>query len=81
MLLGLLQQQPVVARCHALAQQFTTMVRNRGPRKLPGWLRACQGSGIPEFASFADGLKNDLSAIRGALTWEWSNGQLEGLRS
>lgn len=77
-LLGLLQQQPVVARCYALAQQFTRMVRNRVPQKLPSWLKACQGSGIPEFASFADVLKKDLSAIRGALTWEWSNGQLEG---
>jgi transposase len=77
-LLGVLQQQPVVASCHVLAQQFATMVRNRVPQKLPGWLKACGDSGIPEFASFVDGLKNDLSAIRAALTLEWSNGQLEG---
>lgn len=77
-LLGELQHHPVVARCHVLAQQFTTIVRNRVPQKLPGWLKACGDSGIPEFASFVDGLKNDLSAIRAALTLDWSNGQLEG---
>jgi transposase len=77
-LLNQLLQHPAVAKCHALAQQFTKMVRYQLPKKLPGWLKACQESGIPEFASFADGIKNDRSAIRAALTLPWSNGQLEG---
>ncbi len=73
-----LLQHPVVAKCHTLGKQFTEMVRHRLPNKLGAWLRACRDSGIPEFASFADGLADDLSAIRAALTWEWSNGLLEG---
>lgn len=77
-LLELLQQHPVVASCYLLTQQFTTMVRKRTHEKLPSWLKACRDSGIPEFTSFAAALKNDLSAIRAALIWEWNNGQLEG---
>jgi transposase len=77
-LLAFLQRHPVVATCYLLAQQFTTMVRNRAQQNLQGWLSACQDSGIPEFASFATALENDISAVRAALTWEWSNGQLEG---
>lgn len=73
-----LLQHPAVAKCHALGQQFTEMVRRKLPKKLAAWLKACRDSGLPEFASFADGLQNDLSAIRAALALEWSNGQLEG---
>jgi transposase len=77
-LLNQLLQHPAVAKCYALGQQFTKMVRYQLPRKLTAWLKACRGSGIPEFASFADGIDNDRSAIRAALALEWSNGQLEG---
>ncbi len=71
-------QQPVVAKCHALAQQFVRMVRQRLSSKLTAWLKACHASDISEFASFADGLENDIAAVRAALTMDWSNGQLEG---
>lgn len=77
-LLGPLLQHSAVAKCYALGQQFTKMVRYQLSKKLPAWLKACRDSGIAEFASFADGIKSDCSAIRAALTLEWSNGQLEG---
>lgn len=77
-LLEQLLQHPVVAKCYALGQQFTKMVRAQLPEKLQPWLKACRDSGIPEFASFAEGIGNDLSAIRAALRLQWSNGQLEG---
>lgn len=77
-LLAQLRQHPVIAKCYTLAQQFTEMVRFQLPEKLLPWLKAARASGIPEFASFAEGINSDLSAIRAALKWEWSNGQLEG---
>lgn len=77
MLLHLLQQ-PAVATCHALAQQFTTMIRQRLSGQLTACLQACHESAIPEFASFADGIENDIAAVRAALAMKWSNGQLEG---
>lgn len=73
-----LLQHPTVDKCYALGQQFTQMVRHQLPKKLPAWLKACPERGIPEFASFADGINSDRSAIRAALTLAWSNGQLEG---
>ena len=77
-LLGQLLQHPIVAKCYALAQQFTKMVRYQMPKKLTPWLKAARDCGIPEFISFADGIDNDRSAIGAALSHEWSNGQLEG---
>jgi transposase len=71
-------QHPVVAKCHALAQEFTAMVRQRRPQRFGGWLKACRASKISEFGSFAGGLENDIAAVRAALQMDWSNGQLEG---
>ena len=77
-LLKRLLQHPVVAKCHELAQQFTSMVRKRKSKKLPAWLKRCHASKISEFVTFADGLANDIAAVRAALELDWSNGQLEG---
>jgi transposase len=77
-LLKRLLQHSVVAKCHELAQQFTSMVRERQPKKLPAWLKRCHASEISEFGTFADGLANDIAAVRAALDLDWSNGQLEG---
>lgn len=35
-------------------------------------------SGLKELQSFADGLMKDEAAVRAAMTYEWSNGQVEG---
>ncbi|MBO0782798.1 MAG: transposase [Ktedonobacteraceae bacterium] len=35
-------------------------------------------SGIPELRTFAAGVKRDQAAILAALTYEWSQGQVEG---
>lgn len=71
-------QHPVAAKSHTLAQQFTTMVRQRQPRKLRPWLKTCRQSTIREFMTFADGLESDIAAVQAALQLDWSNGQLEG---
>ncbi len=77
MLLHVLQL-PAVATCHTLGQQFTTLIRQRLSGQLAAWLKACHESAIPEFASFAGGIENDIAAVRAALAMKWSNGQLEG---
>lgn len=43
-----------------------------------GWIIAAQRIQIPEFVSLADGLTDDLPAVRAALEYEWSQGQVEG---
>ena len=46
--------------------------------ELRGWLIEAQRSEIAEFVSFANGLTDDLLAVRAALSYDWSNGQVEG---
>jgi transposase len=42
------------------------------------WLRSAANSKLKEFVGFARGISEDYGAVRNALTYEWSNGPLEG---
>jgi transposase len=61
-----------------LAQQLTAMVRDRRGEDLEQWLDRAVQSGIKPFRSLANGLRDDLAAVRAALTEIWSNGRTEG---
>ena len=74
----LCQLFPQVERAKELAQEFARVVRERSSGKFNEWLRAATGSKLKEFGSFARGLSEDYEAVKNALRYEWSNGQLEG---
>ena len=78
MTLRQIRQDPTVETVYALAQEFAMMVRQGSATMLDPWLSACQDSGVTNLQTFADGVKRDYDAIRGALDTYWSNGQTEG---
>jgi transposase len=69
---------PEVRQARQLALSFVEVVKDRRAGELRGWLIEAQRSEIAEFVSFANGLTADLQAVRAALEYEWSNGQVEG---
>lgn len=74
----LCQLFPQIEKAKELAQDFTRMTRERTPDKFNSWLRAALRSELKEFVSLARGLSDDYEAVKNALTYGWSNGQLEG---
>lgn len=74
----LLQHCPDLALAYPLAQQFLDIVRQQQVDLLDPWLASAQASSIPQLKTFADGLLRDYAAVKAALTYEWSNGQVEG---
>ena len=54
------------------------MIKERRADELRQWLIDALRSGVAEFQSFANGLTDDLQAVKAALSYEWSNGQVEG---
>jgi transposase len=74
----LCQLFPAIKEAQELALEFTSMARQRSAEMLPAWLRAAARSKLKEFVGFARGISEDYEAVRNALTYEWSNGQLEG---
>jgi transposase len=78
-LLDLVEQaHPQVKVACALAQAFVQMIRNRNAFALQPWLEEAARSGVSELRTFATGMKRDQAAIQAALTYEWSQGQVEG---
>jgi transposase len=65
-------------RLHELIRAFWEIVTCRKRDKLAGWMNSAQESGIMEMKYFVNGLNKDLSAVEAALTYEWSNGVVEG---
>lgn len=62
-----------------LAQQFRDLVHGRDAAGLDDWLnKARDGPDLTEMRRFADGLQQDLPAVKAALSLPWSNGQTEG---
>ena len=51
------------------------MIRSREVGNLSSWIHDAEGSLL---ASFARGISKDASAVKGAITEPWSNGQTEG---
>ena len=78
MLQHLVQEDAQLAQAYTLAQGFSMMVRERRSSLLEPWLAVVAKSGIGSLKSFANGLRQDLAAVKAGLTLIWSNGQTEG---
>ena len=74
----LCQLFPDLKAAQELALDFARMVRQRSAELLPAWLRSVAQSKLKEFVGFARGVSEDYEAVKNALIYGWSNGQLEG---
>lgn len=63
---------------YSLVQSFCTLLRERQGDQLDNWLNEAEQCGIDVFKNFAAGLRKDYAAVKAALTYEWSQGQVEG---
>lgn len=61
-----------------LVESFRRMIINRESEKFDDWIDQVEKSEIRELRNFAMVMKRDESAVRAALSSEWSNGQVEG---
>ena len=70
---------PEIRRAAHLECDFREIVRERRAADLDNWILRAAATETPrELQRFAQGLLQDESAVRAALTLPWSNGQVEG---
>jgi transposase len=69
---------PEIKQAQELALNFASIIRERRVDELREWLIKAAQSELPEFRRLARGVTVDLSAVKGALLYEWSQGQVEG---
>jgi transposase len=75
---ALKQASPSFVVMRQLAMRFRGILRGNDADKLSQWLDDAQRSGIASMQRFARTLRQDLDAVRNAVTETWSNGQAEG---
>jgi len=75
---ALRQLCPETDIAYPLAQRFVTMIRERQPEALDSWLQEAETCGIAAIRNFVVKLRQDYDAVKAALSYEWSNGQVEG---
>ncbi len=74
----LTKSDSTIAMAQKLACEFQRMIRARDENQLNRWFETVAQSGIVEFRNFAKGLRQDEAAVRAAMTYQWSNGMVEG---
>ena len=67
-----------IQNAYSLIQSFCKLLRERQADQLDNWLDNAEQCGIVVFKNFAAGLRKDYAAVKAALTFEWSQGQVEG---
>jgi transposase len=72
------QANSELEQAHSLAQSFGQLVRERRHQDFDHWIESAKVSDIRELRTFAVGLLRDKAAVLAALTFPWSNGQVEG---
>lgn len=61
-----------------LAERFVVMIKQQEAGKLEQWMKDAVATGIRSFISFANGLRQDFSAVCNGISSTWSNSQVEG---
>ncbi len=72
------RQHPALALAIELSQDFAQMLRERTPEKFDDWLSKALSSQLKSLFAFAQGLLDDYDAVKAGMTFEWSNGPVEG---
>ena len=67
-----------LAETIALSERYAAMIRDRQVARFDPWMADAHVSTVREVRQFARNLRNDEAAVRNALVYEHSNGQVEG---
>jgi hypothetical protein len=69
---------PEFTAMRRLAMRFRGLLRGGTSEELDAWLIAARASGIYGLQRFARTIRQDIEAVRNAVSEPWSNGQTEG---
>ncbi len=69
---------PDLAEAITLSERFAAMLRERQVERFDPWMADAHCSTVREVRQFARNLRNDEAAVRNALRYAQSNGQVEG---
>ncbi len=69
---------PEISSGLKLVKEFQSLLVGKQVDRFDQWRLSVERSGLKELQSFSTSLMKDESAVRAAMTYDWSNGQVEG---
>ena len=75
---SILAEDTALARGYELRMRFHAIVNGRDIVALDSWLADAHVSRLSAFIILANGIERDRAAVDAALTFDWSNGPVEG---
>ncbi len=63
---------------YLLTQSFRRLLEQRSSQELDDWLIKMENCEIKKLQNFAASLRQDYDAVKAAVSYDWSNGQVEG---
>lgn len=72
------QRQPEISQAVKQIREFQQILKNGSENEYDNWKKNIKEKGSPEMKNFVFRLEKDDKSVRGAITTEWSNGQVEG---
>ncbi|MBK5653843.1 MAG: transposase [Rhizobium sp.] len=74
----ILRKYPILGQIYELLRKFHELVFSKKVDLLDEWMAQAEKLDIFEISSYVSGLKNDIAAVRNAITLEFNNGLAEG---
>lgn len=74
----ILRKYPILGQIYELLRKFHEFVFSKKADLLDEWMVQAEKLDISEINSYVAGLKNDIAAVRNAITLEFNNGLAEG---
>ena len=64
----------VLSELYTLTKDFCNVIFSKNAAKLDEWINTAQKYDIPEFQTFINGVKKDLTAVKNGIIYSYNNG-------
>ena len=64
----------VLSELYILTKDFFNIIFSKNAAKLDEWINTAQKYDIPEFQTFINGVKKDLTAVKNGIIYSYNNG-------
>lgn len=75
---AVIKQYPILSHLYTMVQELHRIIFSKKPEEIEGWITKAQLLNNPDLNSYLSGLENDLSAVKNAIEYPYSNGLAEG---
>lgn len=75
---AVIKKYPTLGQLYSLLKEFHRIVFSRKSDELDSWIETAAKLNVDELDSYLSGLRNDIEAVKNAISYKYNNGLAEG---